>query len=126
MDMGFGLTGSTTVSGLLRVKSALHMEGATYWAFSTLVGAGSSILGDADYMTIANAAAGNCSIQLPHASTHSGMIQRVKRIGAAGNNCWLSGTGADTVDGSAAIAVGVNGAVTVLSDNATWHTIQAT
>jgi hypothetical protein len=122
---GFNLTGSTTISGKAIIVSVLQANGALIFAFSTLVGPGSGILDDNDHIQLADASGGNISMQLPPASTNSGVLFRVKRTDAGANAVTVSVVGGDdTIDGSAAQDIGNKGSITIFSDNTTWHVME--
>ena len=79
----------------------------------------------ADEVILVNASSGNITVTLPSTSVVStGKSYRIKKTDGTANFVTLDGDGAETVDGSATIALNTNqGGWVVVSDGSNWHVV---
>ena len=90
--------------------------------FKRLSAAYTLTLADRDFVWLCETGAGAYSVTLPPAPLASGVSYTIKRIGT--NTITLDGDGAETVDGSATLALGTQyDAVTIRSDGTEWWTV---
>lgn len=147
-DVGFNpkyVVEGVNVDGLTIQNNSCQAMGTGYW---NVTGAGSAnvkiqgnlpedftikslVAGDSPYtvlltdgVILADAVGGAITVGLPAAAAVKGRTLVVKRLNGGGNAVTLDGSGAETIDGAATLALAAQyAAARVLSGGATWWTV---